>query len=164
MSAGGILRTFSPTDNEPPTSNYATLGVRNGHLTLNFDASTDESAVFSDVLPYHYTGNGITVYVHWSAASATSGDVVWDCQFERVGTDLDVDADSFATAQSSTDTTNATSGKITISEIAFLDGAQIDSLAVGEKYRLKLTRNADDGDDTMSGDAEVHAIMLRETP
>lgn len=161
MASGDTLLVFTPLHNEPPASAYATLDMRNAHPVLDFDDSTDESAVFTAVLPQRYGGGGVTVYLHWAATSATSGDVVWAVAFERDNTDLD--ADSFAAAQSATDTTDATSGVITTTSVAFTDGAQMDSLAVGEVFRLMVTRDADNVADTMSGDAELVAVEIRET-
>jgi len=48
---------------------------------------------------------------------------------------------------------------------AFTDGAQMDSLANGEAYRLKIRRDADgtSGTDDITTDAELVAVVLRET-
>lgn len=164
MASGNTLLIFTPLANEPPASNYATLDSRNSHPVLDFDAGTDESAVFTAVLPRNYASGGITVYVHWAATSATSGDCVWNAAFERIGEgSQDIDSDGFASAQAVTATAPGTSGNVDIAAITFTDGAQIDSVAVGEAFRLKITRDADNGSDTMTGDAELVAIELKET-
>lgn len=164
MASGNTLITLHPYDNEPPSSNYATLDTRNGHPVLDFDAGTDESAIFSAILPRNYAGGGLTVYLHWSGTSATSGDVVWNAAFERIGEgQQDMDADGFASAQAVTATAPGTTGHVDIAAIAFTDGAQVDSIAVGELFRLKITRDADNGSDTMTGDAELRAIEIKET-
>ncbi len=78
MATGDSLATFSPLSNEPPATAYATLDTRNSHPTLDFDdAAATESAVFSFVLPRNYGGSGITVYLHWAATTATTGNVIW---------------------------------------------------------------------------------------
>lgn len=96
--------------------------------------------------------------------SATSGDIDWDLAFERIGDQqLDIDADSFAAANSVDNTTvPATSGLVDVVTIAFTDGADMDSVAAGEMFRIKLTRDA--ASDTATGDAELHFVVLRETP
>lgn len=161
MASGDTIAKFMPAQNEPPATAYATWGLRNNHPVLNFDDTTSESAVFTDVLSRNYSGGGLTVYIHYSAA-ATTGDVDWDVAFERIGDQQqDVDADGFAAAQSVIDTVvPATSGLVDIVNIAFTNGAQIDSIAVGEKYRIKVTRNTAD---TAIGDIELHAIEIKET-
>jgi hypothetical protein len=164
MASGDTLALFFPTDNEPPASNYATFDLRNGHPVLDFDGgSTNESAVFSHIMPQHYGGGGVTVYLHYSMQAETSGDIDWDVAFERIGDQqLDVDADSFAAVNSVDNTTvPGTSGNVDVVSVAFTDGADMDSVAVGELFRLKVTR--DSASDTTTGDAELHAIEIRET-
>lgn len=163
MASGNTLLVFTPLANEPPSSNYATLDLRNYHPVLDFDDTTNESAVFTGVMPRHYASGGVTVYIHYAMTSATSGDIDWDVAFERIGDQqLDIDSDSFATVQSVDNTTvPGTSGNVDIVSIAFTDGAQMDSVAVGESFRLKVTRDA--ASDTSTGDAELVAIEIKET-
>src|SRR5262245_59272143 len=140
MASGNTLITFRPQDNEPPSSNYATLDLRNGHPVLCFDTTTQETAIFTGVLPRHYSGGGITVYLHWAAASATSGTIGWDVAFERIGAaQQDLDADGFASAQTVTAATvDGTSGNVSITNVAVSNGANMDSIAVGEAFRLRV--------------------------
>lgn len=155
---------FLPTANEPPTANFATPDTRNGHPILDFDDTSDEDAVFSAVLSPDYSGGGLTVEIYWLATSATSGDTVWNAAIERHEDDaLDLDADSFAAANAVTDTAASASGEISVATITFTDGADMDSLAAGESFRLKITRDANNGSDTMSGDAELLRVVVRET-
>ncbi len=164
MASGDTLTVFMPLHSEPPASNYATLDVRGAHAVLDFDASTDETAYFGGVLPGHYAGNGITVTLIWAASSATSGDCVWDVAFERHVDDVtDIDATSFAAVQSATATAASASGETSYDDIAFTDGAQIDSLAIHESFRLSVTRDANNGSDTMTGDAELLRVIIKET-
>lgn len=165
MASGDTLAVFLPHGYEPPATNYATLDLRNQHPVLDFDdgGTANESAVWSDVLPRNYGGGGITVYIHYSMTSATSGDIDWDVAFERIGDQQqDIDSDGFASVQSVDNTTvPATSGNVDIVSVAFTDGAQMDSIAVGEGYRIKVTR--DGVSDTASGDAELLRVEIRET-
>ncbi len=164
MASGDTLLIFTPLHNEPPAANYATLDTRNQHPVLDFDATTNESAVFSAVMPRNYAGTtGLTVYIHYSMSSAVANTVDWDVAFERIGDQqLDIDADSFAAVNSVDNTTvPGTSGFVDIVNITFTDGADMDSVAVGELFRIKITRDAvsDDG----AGDAELHAVEIKET-
>jgi len=163
MASGDTLLIYTPQMNEPPASAYATLDLRNQHPVLDFDASTNESAVFSGVMPQNYAATtGVTAYVHWCTAS-TTGDVDWDGQWERIGDQqLDIDADSFATAVSAdNNAVPETSGNVDIISIAFTDSGQMDGVAAGEGFRFKLTRDATN--DTAAGDAELRFLELRET-
>lgn len=163
MASGDTLLTLLPANNEPPTSNFATVDTRNNHPVLDFDDTTNESAVFSGVMPQHYGAGGVTVYLHYAMSSAVSGDIDWDAAFERIGDQqLDIDADSFAAVNSVDNTTvPATSGFVDIVSIAFTDGADMDSVAAGEGFRLKITRDA--VSDTATGDAELVRVEIRET-
>jgi hypothetical protein len=163
MASGETLLIFTPLHNQPPASGAATLDLRNSHPVLDFDAAAAEDAIFGAILPRHYAGGGLTVILTWMATSATSGDVKWNAAIERDDSGTDLDADSFASAQTTTTTAPATSGAPITTSIAFTSGAQMDSLAVGEKFRLKVTRDAAAGGDTMTGDAEILAIEIKET-
>jgi hypothetical protein len=139
------------------------LDVRSQRPVLDFDASTNESAVFGGVMPRHYGGGGITVYLHYAMTTATSADVDWDAAFERIGDQQqDIDSDGFASAKSVDNTTvPGTSGLVDVVSIAFSDGAEIDNIASGEGFRLKVTRDA--ASDTATGDAELLFVELKET-
>lgn len=163
MASGNTLCVFFPGDNEPPSSNYATLDQRNNHSVLDFDTTTQEAAIFTGVLPRHYAGGGITVYIHYAMTSATSGTCGWDVAFERMGNgSQDIDSDGFATAQTVTAVTvDGTSGNVDIVNVAVTDGANIDSIAVGESFRLRVRRDV--ANDTAAGDAELIAVELKES-
>lgn len=164
MASGNTLATFTPKSNQPPSSNAATFDLRNGHLVLEFDQTTIETAVFPGTLPRNYAGGGLTVRIEWMGDGVTTGDVVWGASFERhdaAGTDLD--SDSFAAEQTATGTTAGTDGAVRYTAITFTDGAQIDSLAVSEGYRLKIRRVASDGSDTMAADAQLLRVEVQET-
>lgn len=163
MASGDTLCVFTPLHNEPPSSNPATLDTRNQHPVLDFDATTNESAIFSSVMPRNYAGGGITVYLHHAMSSAEADTVDWDVAFERIGDQQqDIDGDSFAAVNSVDNTTvPGTSGLVDIVSVAFTDGADMDSVAVGEGFRLKVTRDA--ASDDAAGDAELRFVEIRET-
>lgn len=165
MASGNTLVVFTPLNNEPPSANYATLDFRNYHPVLDFDADTDESAVFSGILPRQYAQGGLTVYLHWMATSDNNNahKCRWDAAVETIS-GQDTDSDSFAAVQSATGNPNATSGIETVTSIAFTDGAQMDSLIAGGAFRLKVTRDANHAsDDDMTGDAELLCVEVKES-
>lgn len=164
MASGDTLVIFTPQMNQPPSSNPATEDVRNQHLVLDFAPSgSNESAVFTGVMPQHYDGGGVTVYLHYAMSSAVSGDIDWDVAFERIGDQgQDIDSDGFAAVNSVDSTTvPGASGLVDVVSVTFTDGADMDSVAVGEEFRLKVTRDA--ASDTATGDAELMAVEIRET-
>lgn len=163
MASGDTLLVFTPLNAEPPASNPATLDTRNQHPVLDFDASTNESVVFSGVMPRNYGGGGLTVYLHYAMSTATSGDIDWDVAFERIGDQQqDIDSDGFAAVNSVDNTTvPATSGNVDVVNVTFTDGADMDSVAAGEGFRMKITRDA--ASDTATGDAELRFVEVKET-
>jgi hypothetical protein len=153
--------------NNPPASAFATLDTRNSHPVLDFDGVTDEEAVFGGVLPVSYAGGGITIEIWVAFTSATSGSAHFQAAIERIDvSSLDIDADSFsAFNESSAITAPGTSGQAIKTTVTFTDGADMDSLAAGEAFRLKIRRDADGtgGTDDITTDAEVLRVVLRET-
>ena len=163
MASGNFMGVFTPLSATFPASAFATLDLRNNHPVLDFDGSTDEEAYFEGTLPAHYAGGGLTVTVHVAFSSATSGTSRWQASIERMNTDLD--ADSFPSFQSQTLAANGTSGITTSAAIAFTSGAQMDSLAASENYRLVIHRDADgtSGTDDIATDAELVRVVITET-
>jgi len=163
MGSGDTLATFTAMANEPPSSNPATIDTRNSHPVLDFDASTNESAVFSGVLHRNYDSGGVTVYLHYAMSSATSGNVDFDVSFERIGDQQqDIDSDNFSAFESVNNTdVPGTSGLVDITSVAFTNGGQIDGILVGEGFRIKITRDA--ASDTATGDLELRFVEMKET-
>jgi hypothetical protein len=161
MASGDTLAVCNALNGIPPATLFATQGLRNAHPTLEFDAATAWAINFEIILPRNYAGGGITANLHWVGASATSGDVVWGIAFERMNTDID--ADSFASQQTATGTANGTSGIETVTSIASTNGAQIDSAVVGDMVRIQISRVAADAADTMTGNAQLLGVELKET-
>jgi hypothetical protein len=155
---GKTLATFTALDFSPPASAYATLDTRNSVAVLDFDDTAAESAFAVCIIPEAASlGSGLIVRIHWAATSATSGNVRWRAEFERMNTDLDTD--SFDTATEATGTANGTSGIETVTAITC---TTIDGVTAGDLYRLRITRVATDTtNDTMTGDAELLAVELR---
>jgi hypothetical protein len=150
--------------NEPPAATYALLSTRNGHPILAFDTTTQWAAIFTCLMPRNYVGTtGVTVYVHWTAATATSGTIGWDVAFERMSdATTDLDADSFATAATITAATvSGTSGIVTVTNVAITNGANIDGVVAGDSFRLRIRRDV--ANDNAAGNAEIMMIEIKET-
>lgn len=166
MASGNVFAIFTAMDNVPPATAFATLDTRNGHPVLDFDGVTDEEGVFPSVLPSAYSNLGLTVDTWWALTTATSGSFRVQAAFERMDvSSLDLDADSFAAFQSAGGTAPGTSGQFVKVSVVFTNGAQMDSLAAGEAYRLKIRRDADgtSGTDDITTDAEFLRAIVRET-
>lgn len=93
-------------------------------------------------MPRNYAGSGVTMTIYAVAPTLTTGTLQWDVYFEKIGTTQDLDADGFAAAQSTAATSvSATSGIPIAQTVSFTDGAQMDSVAAGDPFRLKICRN-----------------------
>lgn len=160
MASGLPIARFFPANNEPPTSNAATADLRNNHPILAFVDSANQIAIFTGYMPAAYGSGGVTIKLGFSAV-ATTGDVDWLIQWERIGTTLDIDADNFATGVSVIDTAvPGTSG--VLAQISFsFSNTQIGGTSAGELFRLKVTNDA--ATDTRAGNVELHYLVLTET-
>lgn len=163
MATGDTLAVFAPLSYEPPASAYATVDTRNGHPVLDFDAATQESAIWTGRMPKHYGGGNLAVHVTWAATSATTGTIGWGVTFEKIEDGvLDIDADGWATEQIITAVTvPATSGITDQTSVTCTAGAAgTDAVAAGDLFRLRLRRDV--ANDTATGDAEVLGVEIRE--
>lgn len=153
---------WSPIHNEPPATNYATLDTRNNRPVLDFDTTTQEAAIFTGILPSDYAGGGVTITLFCSLTSATSGTVGWDVAFERTEAGVDdIDSDSFATAQTVTAVTvPGTSGMVLKMTVNVSNGANMDNIAAGDLFRLRVRRDV--ANDTATGDAELLRVAMVE--
>mgnify|MGYP000467453550 CR=1 FL=1 len=166
MASGDTLCVFTAMDNEPPAANFAQFDTANTTSpvpVLAFDTTTAWAAIFTSILPRNYAGGGITVYVHSAMASAITGTLGWTVEFERflAGTD-NITAESWASAQTITATTvPGTAGIAQVLNVAVSNGANMDSIAVGEGFRLRIKRDV--SNDTAAGNALLYAVELKET-
>lgn len=169
MAAGDTLVVLTMHSADIPPVVFgpvAVMDVRANVLVADFDAdATNTSLEFGFVLPRHYAGGGTNVTLIWAASSATSGNVVWDAAWKSISDDVDdLDSKAFASVQTVTAAAPSVSGEVSYDTITFTDGAQMDSAAVGEYTRLRIRRQGDNVSDTMTGDAELVAVEIRETP
>lgn len=166
MASGDTLCIFYPANAEPPSSNYATFDTRNGVLVLDFDDATSESVEFAGFMPRHYDSSGITVTLGWMfTSSGTPGTdtCVWDVAFKSVTDDADdLDTKAFGAAKSVTATSATADGEVAYDTIAFTHGAEMDSVAAGEYFRMSVARDAASGT-ASPGDAELVFVEIRET-
>jgi hypothetical protein len=166
-AGGGSLKyrqTWTANQSIPyGSSGSASLDTRNGHPILRFEDAVDTCIHFYGKLR-GYGGGGLTVALEWMAQSATSGTVGWVTLFERHDTGHDLDSGGFAAGNTSSATTNATAGAPTYTTIAHTDGAQIDSVANGESYRLQVCRDGDGSavTDSMTNRAELKSVEVYE--
>jgi hypothetical protein len=153
---------FSALNNEPPATNFATLDTRNSHPVLDFDTTTQEAAIFRNIIP-DSVGllGGVNVIAQWATSTATTGTIGWNVAFERITSNvIDIDSDNFGTAQTITAITVPSTAGVTLTSSCSFTQAQLPSgLTNGDMYRLRIRRDVTN--DTASGDAELIAVEVR---
>jgi hypothetical protein len=160
MAIGDTLLMFDPLANRPPTSGYATLDLRGQFVVLDFDASANEQAQFHAIVPRHYRGGDIKVFVSWTSTSATSGNAKLRVELTRLPSSGNLD--SLPSVNGSADlvvAALATSGNVGVAEFTDLT---VSDLAAGEILLVRITRLATDAADTMTGDLELVAVEVKE--
>jgi len=162
MASGDTLCFFNAIDNYAPVSGNATFDIRNVRVCLDFDYVTEESAVFNGYMPSYYTGSGIKTSIYFAATSGTSGTVGWKICFERIGNQIqDIDSDGFnSITTSSLTTVSGDAGNIFVNSSDIPPGTGTDYISANELFRLKISRDV--ANDTLTDDAELYGIELRE--
>ncbi len=174
MASGDTLAVFTALHNVPPggTRTPATLDVRGGTndiklACLDFDDTADEYATFYGMMPRNYDDGGVTVYLH---VAFTNDDdtgtptAQFEAAFGRIGDavqDIDAIAAGLAAAQDITITVPATIGHIDIGNVAFTNGAEMDSVAAGESFVLSIMCDASDSGHV--NDSELYLVEIKET-
>lgn len=173
MATGDTLIILTPLDNTPPGTVYATLDTITGASTpaesipvLDFDDTTAEYADFYCEMPRNYAGTtGVTLTFVWSAA-ATANTGVLRAAFRRVPDDtedLDTTAHTYDYNTTGALTPASAVGEVAYDTLTFTNGADMDSVAAGEYFILRVGRAPADGNDTLVGDLSLHAIEVKET-
>lgn len=158
MASGDTLAVLTWHNAAFPASSAAGITRRNGHLTIAFDDSTDEVVDFEVVLPQHFSTTLLLFTFVWLAATATSGNVVWQIEQERHEDDADdLDSDNFASTSQGPFTTASVSGEPQYSSLNHAGTG-----VAGESARFRLRRDADAGGDTMSGDAQLIRMEIKQ--
>src|SRR3990170_1402244 len=168
MASGQIF----PLTPLPPGTLAAPLDILVGASTpaesLPIATFADAAAAYMD---YYgnlrgYGGGGLTLDVVWSSL-ATANNCVWQAAFRRIQDDAE-DVDTTAhTYDFNTVTATAPSaaGENSLDTITFTDGADMDSLANGEPFILRILRDPAHASDNLANTAQLWVchVVLRET-
>jgi len=129
-----------------------------------FDDTSAEYIDFLCRLTYQYDSGGLTFTLVTSAA-ATSNAYVMGAAIRRFADDAeDLDTThSYAFNDASAITAPSAQNEVSYDDVTFTDGGDMDSLAAGELFVLRIYRNASDGSDNMTGDAYLWHVTGVET-
>ena len=130
------------------------------YWVLDFDASTDESAWWTFVLPDDYNGGTITATLYWTAASGTATHAsYWGIAGYSFGNDDAIDV-AMGTAATGNDALIAAGDVHTMAFGALTLGG---TPAAGEMCTIRLTRDANNGSDNLAADARMMQLKLEYT-
>lgn len=169
MSSGNVVGLIH--DVMPPAANNAQMTVRAGGSTpgerlrvFAFDAATIEYMDYLCELQ-NYAGGGLTIGLKWSATSATTNVTRWSAAIRRLADDAeDIDTSQTYDFNDVDCTAPTVSGENSYDTITFTNGVDMDSLANGEMFILRIRRNASHANDNMTGDAELWGVpTIKET-
>lgn len=154
----------------PPANPFAALTRRAGGSTpaeganvWAFDAATTEYLDFLCLLE-GYGGGGLTFTLPWSAATATTGVTRWGIGIRAMADDtVDIDVSKTYDYNDVDDTAASASGELSYPVLTFTNGTDMDSWATGQLGVVRVRRNASHANDTMTGDAQLWALIGRET-
>lgn len=153
--------SFVPTTGTFPDSvEYHTAEHRKA---LAYDASAVEIAAVDFVAPQGLV-TPLTVVLTFAMAAATTGNVVLGAAIEAVSDGDSLDLDS----ATSFDTNNASAATAVPATAGFPKQVSItltnnDSIAAGDKCRLRIQRDGAAGTDTAAGDLYLTDVELRDS-
>lgn len=147
-----ILRdvsTGSQTSNSPKSTT----------TKARYDAATDEHLMWTRIIPANYSSGG-TLRLIWKAVSATTNSTVWKGSVApTVDSSTDDDAVVFNTVATTTTAVAGTQGQTKTTLLTLT----MTSVAANEKVVFFVGRDADNGSDNMTGDAELLAVTFEYT-
>lgn len=127
-------------------------------ITLDFDATTEEYALFGIWMPSSWNEGTITFKVAWSHPStATNFGVVWGLQALAVGDDDAIGA-AFGTAQTVTDTGGTTNDLYISPESSAITVGGTPQ--AGDYVFFRVYRKAADASDNLAVDARLHSVTV----
>ena len=156
------MDTGSPAVGASPSFLTTTL-----RPSVAFDAATDESAVLEGIIPSEHTGSGTLKLYLLYASSTTTAANVWRIDIAGEARSPDntetADADSYATNETAVDATFSTTAysleSTTITLANFKSG---ESPTAGDKFRVKITRDANHANDDLAADCHLLGAELYE--
>jgi len=126
---------------------------------LDFDAASDEKVISPPFRFTNWNAGNITVRIGWKA-NATTGNVIWVVSFLGRDTTTPEVFDAAPTDHNLTGST--TPGTVEYLKETVWTGA-VSELANNDIVIMKITRNADDGGDTLAVDAKLLYVEIEYT-
>jgi hypothetical protein len=155
------------TNNPPEIARDVSTGTQTSNTpkatktVAKFDAATDEHLMWGFLLPANY-GSGGTIRLKWRAATATSGNVIWKA---GIVPSTDNSTDDSAVVFNAADLSSASAAPGTLGRtVEVTITLTVTNVAATKQVVVFIGRDADNGSDTMSGDAILLSARLEYTP
>lgn len=159
MATRAVLTPYAA---EFPTSNYPALTTVNARPVLAYDASTQETAYWTLVVPQGLTGT-LSVVLSIIGNAAGTNSTYWEVACEAVtsadATDLD-STTSFATVNTGNVAMPSTQGHMVQVSVTLTND---DSMAAADYLRISIARDADNGSDNFAADAYLLLAEFRDS-
>ncbi len=165
MAQSDTIASILPQNNEPPAATFGTFDTVNTtspHPVV--DLALTEIFIATFLLPRHYAGGGLRIYITYAMSSATEFNIRLTTEIEAIGDAKDLSTDAWATASNTGNVTVPGTAVTDIVTTEHLDGAQMDTAIVGDFCRLRITRIAVTAGSDATGDLEIRGIEIQETP
>ena len=125
---------------------------------LDFDASTDEFAQFSISFPKSWNDGTVTYQAYFTSAGTNTGNAIFTLAGVAVSDNDAIDS-AFGTAVSVTKAHSGTANDLNVSsESSAITIAG--TPATGDQVFFQISRDADNGSDTLTGDARLLGIRF----
>lgn len=150
-----------PTSSFPILKRHASSGTGLPEAwILEFVDAADRIAFFQFMIPSNYASNPV-IKLYWMADTDTSGAVAWEVSLMCATDDADdLDVAACDTSVDVDDTTASVAGEFSISTHTMTNN---DGMAANDFGIIRVMRNGDDGNDTMTDVAQLLMIVLEYT-
>jgi hypothetical protein len=165
--AAAVCQGATPTTGfHLPASGAPTASCSNGTNVITgvlaFNDTTPQSVQGSFALPDEWAGSAIPLRIRWRAATATSNNTVWELETACVGADASAgsggnNGPSFSQPQTVSSTASGTAQGFVKADLAAITTT---GCGGGSQLFYRFSRAAADASDTMTGNAELHALRF----
>lgn len=136
-----------------------------GHEVTVFDDAVDDRITISGVVPVGYAGGDLDVTLHWGSWLSTTGQVVWQVEFERLAEDGNSTSSlNFGTSKNTFEAVSSTLGALKYTPFTFTN-AEAAGVQAGESFRIRVYRlglTNPGGNDTLAGVANLFKAIIDE--
>ena len=131
------------------------------HYGIPFDKDTDELVNWNFVMPKRYDGGSLYVAVAWTAKAATTGDVVWFSEANKLDDGGAIGSDP---ASGDGTVTDAWQANYDYHLTDWFEITPAGSISDDNPFlEFRLARDADNGSDDLDDDAYLLGILVRWT-